>query len=88
MVNYSLGNNGGERLHLLTIEEMPAHQHTPVDGISFLRGWDPSGGASGVGGGGAYGRVGVSTALTNAVGGSLPHNNMMPFIAIHWIIKL
>ncbi|OWP87772.1 hypothetical protein BWK60_01930 [Flavobacterium covae] len=64
--NYSiLGNQFGEEVHTLSIDEMPAHDHSS---------WGETQGQT-AGGGTGIEPTGGSTGLT---GGSKPHNNMQP----------
>lgn len=82
-LTYSLGNAGGERMHRLTISEMPNHSHTVAAGGSTdndsnytLFPWlatiqD------------AY----LGTKATSTAGGDQAHNNMMPYMTVHWIMK-
>lgn len=84
-VSYSLGDMAGERLHRITIAEMPSHDHA-------------SGGArySGVittRGDGGFPTTGLvynsnSAFNTGLRGADQPHNNMMPYVVLHWIIKI
>lgn len=77
---YSLGESSGERIHTLTVAEMPRHNHQFIiyntDGGGSTRnandGYDWFGG---------YG-------TTEFSGGDQPHNNMMPYVALHWIMKV
>lgn len=86
-VNYSLGEMSGERVHQLSVSELPAHA------ISFTL--YPSHGKSGM-----IGRPGWSdgdsskyrwekqTVRSDVIGANQPHNNMMPYMAVHWIMKI
>jgi microcystin-dependent protein len=78
---------GGEYEHQLSVEEMPSHNHSPVDGIGFLTG----NANSGVRGyqstdGGYYANI-ARNAVTSNSGGNQPHNNMPPYYALTYIIK-
>ena len=91
------GAVGGERAHTVTIGEMPAHNHV-VNANTDLA--PTSGGnvpsttkrLAGSAGGNLYGPAASLTtflpaAVTN-VGGSQPHNNVMPMLAVQWCIAL
>jgi microcystin-dependent protein len=79
-----IGDSGGTETHILTVNEMPAHEHKTMSSLNF--GNFGFGGVQwwGVGPGGAnYGPY----ANTTSVGSAAPHNNMQPFVAITYIIK-
>lgn len=70
---YGPGKTGGEETHILTIDEMPAHNHTysKISGASSYK--DTASG-------GAWGDY---NAQTTSTGGSKAHNNMPPFLAVY-----
>lgn len=71
---YAPGSTGGEAKHTLTVEEMPGHRHETYRTMTGQSGDNiyvpsDSGTAHGVD--------------TTAVGGSAPHNNMPPYLAVN-----
>jgi len=90
--SYIIGQPGGVETVTLTVAQLPAHTHpaavssnpgtsnTPVN--NFFANWT----------GAQYSDQGANTTLNGGallpVGGSQPHDNMMPFQAITFIISL
>ncbi|WP_136525969.1 hypothetical protein [Geomonas ferrireducens] len=115
---YVTGATGGETAHILTIGEMPNHNHSGATGndspdhIHYDAGhthiqnkFDSSGGVTQVGGGSGSGTNitntstqpgfasigGASTRHTHMIsaeGGGAPHNNLPPYYALAFIMKL
>jgi microcystin-dependent protein len=70
----ALGETGGEKTHQLSVAEMPAHTHNIETN-------------SGTGTGGVQPKdVGVDLASGSA-GGDTAHNNLQPYLTLHYIIK-
>jgi microcystin-dependent protein len=80
----SLGQTGGEKNHLLTVNEMPSHQHTGVTNTLYYVG---SGGQFGTTAGSVVNTNNTSTQLTGSTGGGLAHNNLQPYQVIRYIIR-
>ena len=90
---FTLGQQGGEQAHTLTLSEMPQHLH-------FAQGSSTDGDGPVAGGGllassGATAAYGAATNLTSLlpgslanVGGSQAHLNMQPFLALNFCIAL
>ena len=77
--SYSRGATGGETSHTLSVAEMPSHSHS----VSALY---PGGDGNdyGIFGSNGYWLVGVESSNQ---GGSAPHNNMQPYIALLYCKK-
>lgn len=89
---YADGSSGGEKTHTLTIDEMPSHNHTyrfdansnPEWGIGLRK--DESEMDRSTYTNGISGRA--HTMLINNTGGGQAHNNMPPYYALSYIMKL
>ena len=86
-----LGEQGGSETVTLDISDMPAHSHSFSQSVRPSDGVDPEGLALGTGNN-IYATAGnfqpmAPEALT-PVGGSLPHNNMMPYLTCSFVICL
>jgi microcystin-dependent protein len=74
----AVGDDGGATTHTLTAAEMPAHTHTVPGG-------------SGAGGGSAqfgYFNTPGTALATSSAGSGDPHNNMPPYVAITYLIRI
>lgn len=85
--DYPAGSTGGEAVHVLTAEELPAHAH------GFLDYWStqPAEGAENKavavnGDGTGLGDAANDRSMTAETGAGEPHNNMPPYIAVYiWV---
>ena len=75
----NLGDTGGEETHILSVDEMPTHTHN-VD-ISFSNNGINIAGTSDV-------AVPGGATSTSTTGGDAGHNNMQPFVALNFIMKI
>lgn len=73
-----LGATGGAETHSLIINEMPSHRHGLNVGSSF------GGGTAAMN----VPNIGTSSSHIGDTGGNAAHNNMQPYLAINYIIKL
>jgi len=92
---YTIGETSGTDTVTLPANQMPAHTHTLAVSATPGRIATPSPsvvlGATGRGSPDVYsaGQSGTMSAVAqSSVGGSLPHNNMMPYLAISYCIAL
>jgi microcystin-dependent protein len=92
---YQLGQNGGVETVTLTTNQIPVHSHAPLSVSGNGNQSTPEGGV--------WAGVATSIYTSNApdpvnnafnntlgssAGGSQPHDNMMPYLAINFIISL
>ncbi len=87
---YSVGESGGVETVDLSVFQLPAHSH-PIVGSGAATGSLPTGGL--VASSAADTLFTPSApdgqlAGTTPLGGSLPHNNLMPYTCINYIISL
>jgi len=88
---FTLGQQGGEQAHTLSVNELPAHSHpangTAVAGNSPIAVDNYLGGAANF-----YAPLGNTTPLSpgtlTAFGNSQPHNNMQPYLVLNFCIAL
>jgi microcystin-dependent protein len=75
----AIGQVGGEEMHQLTEAEMPSHSH------DFPR----TLGSASLTTGPSSGSTSTSTSWqTNTAGGDQPHNNMQPYMALNYMMKV
>jgi microcystin-dependent protein len=78
------GNTGGEEYHTLTTPEMPAHTHAASPYYSQASGSLAAPGSVGTGLGLTENAVGPS----GSTGGGMAHENMPPYEADPWIVRV
>jgi microcystin-dependent protein len=85
------GQAGGEVTHTLTVAELAAHTHPLTASSDAASVGTTAGDYFAVTGGAAY-AASADTALANesvgSVGGSLPHENMSPYLVLNVVIAL
>jgi microcystin-dependent protein len=72
---YGVSGSGGEKMHTLTVSEMPSHTHS--NGVLSHHGAAP----------GSDGAI-MSLSTTGSSGGDQPHENRPPYYALAYIMKL
>jgi microcystin-dependent protein len=77
----ALAQTGGEKTHLLTTNEMPAHTHTSKINTAYVYG-APGAGST------IYGVNNAGVDPTSSTGGGAAHNNLQPYQVVHFIIKV
>lgn len=91
---YSIGATAGERMHKMTITEMPSHSHSfsfPESDRGLVSGRpDPGAWRGGESGGIDSWQLHTqyNLPILSYTGDSQPHNNMPPYFVVHWIIKI
>ena len=94
---YDLGETGGVTSVDLLDSEIPAHSHTLQGSSGNATSTVPA--AHALAGGGGFGRpelyaptsaqnVPMNPSSVRAIGGSVPHNNMSPYLCLNFIIAL
>lgn len=85
--NHLQGESSGEETHALTTSELPAHAHGIGAGTD--QGTNrPSGAVAARGGVYTTANDGTKMAPTDGAGGSLPHNNLQPYLVLNYCIAL
>lgn len=91
--DYVIGESGGEEAVTLLISEIPGHNHTVFADTTNTPDTGSAAKASLVIGPNIYSDatnalVPMNVTATAPAGGSQPHNNMMPFLALNFCIAL
>jgi microcystin-dependent protein len=90
---FALGQTGGSETVTLTVSQIPQHSHVPQ---GFAAGGNANGPANSVwansGSASIYSNAAPSEAMAavavGSAGGSQPHDNMIPFLVINFILSL
>lgn len=92
--SYFLGEQAGEQNITLLESEIPTHRHTLSASARTATARQPAGNYPAAGQGvGMYDAdtqptTTMSASMTTPAGGSLPHNNMMPYLTVNLCIAL
>ncbi len=90
--SYLLSEKGGSETVTLTINQIPAHIHTLLSSTLTGNTDNPSGNYLAGNSIKSYGTgtptVSMGSGAVQSVGGSQPHENMHPFLAVNFIISL
>lgn len=87
--NYDIGQMGGSESVTLTTAQLPAHNHSVSANSGDANNGSPAN--TFPSGGGAYNTAtnkAMNPAMTGQAGGSQPHGNLQPYLALNWIIAL
>ncbi len=97
LAQYDLGETGGSQSVTLAPNQMPAHTHAVQTKASIASETTPGGNAlaNSTGAGSIYYKaqpIGntkqMNPAAITSAGNGVPHNNMMPYQTLNWIIAL
>jgi microcystin-dependent protein len=89
--SYVLGQMGGVESITLTSAQMPAHTHASACSSAAQASNDPSGAVPAVTADNRYGVQSPAVpmgAMISTMGGSQPHENRQPYLALNWLIAL
>lgn len=90
--SYVLGQSGGVESVTLTVNQIPAHHHAPLASTAAGPQSSPAGNVWANSTNLPYSTNAPSAALApnavQAAGGSQPHDNMIPYLVVNFIISL
>ncbi|HEX3153388.1 MAG TPA: tail fiber protein [Candidatus Angelobacter sp.] len=90
---FALGQSGGAETVTLTASQIPAHSHVPQGQSGTGNLGDPTGGvwaqpSTGTVYSSAAPSLTMDPAAIGSAGGSQPHDNMVPFLVVNFILSL
>lgn len=81
---YANGKTGGEASHVLTVNEMPNHNHSKIVlSTYYLTQWPAAGTQDAILANGSTKTNGGNNFGTSYTGGSQAHNNMPPYLVVY-----
>lgn len=87
---YPLGTSAGEQSHTLTISELPQHNHVPIGCSTTANTGDPTAGVWATAASSNFTTAAPNNSMSQSAigngGGSLPHNNMPPYLVLNFCI--
>jgi microcystin-dependent protein len=93
--SYVLGQKGGSETVTLTVAQLPSHPHAAVGSAAGAAATNPANATWGNAqvntnsfGPGTAAANTMNAASTSLTGGNQPHDNMLPFLAVSFIIAL
>jgi microcystin-dependent protein len=89
---FLIGENAGTETETLTVNQIPAHNHVPQAASSAGNSASPAGNIWASASLNPYStgaaNAAMSAAACGTTGGSQPHDNLMPYLAVTFIISL
>ena len=89
---FALGQSGGAETVTLTTSQIPSHTHPGAVSSAAATSSSPAGGVFATGTSTPYSDQAADSSLAagaiQSTGGSQPHDNMLPFLAVNFIISL
>jgi microcystin-dependent protein len=90
---FALGQSGGTESVTLTTQQIPGHNHAPLDFDGAGNQQSPANGVwASPSSGTIYSNVAPSLVMAptavGSAGGSQPHDNMIPFLVVNFILSL
>lgn len=89
---FNVGNQGGEASHVLTVNEMPAHNHPAVaQSATTAPGTSPANALWAPGATASFATPPTTTMSPNAVsnvGSNQPHENQAPYLVLNFVVAL